>query len=92
MACFLQASDAYLQTNNQYLSLTDQMNLGVRVVELDTHFFDVSFVVTYASKDNPTPCPCALHTTCLHSLHAGDAMVNRVQRCLSTPKLNTSSP
>ena len=39
---FLQASDAYLQTNNQYLSLTDQMNLGVRIVELDTHFFDVS--------------------------------------------------
>ncbi|KAL3139980.1 hypothetical protein ABBQ38_004267 [Trebouxia sp. C0009 RCD-2024] len=34
------ASDAYLQTNNQYLSLTDQMNLGVRIVELDTHFFD----------------------------------------------------
>ena len=38
----MQASDAYLQTNNQYLSLTDQMNLGVRIVELDTHFFDVS--------------------------------------------------
>ena len=44
-SAFLQASDAYLQTNNQYLSLTDQMNLGVRIVELDTHFFDVSFVV-----------------------------------------------
>lgn len=38
----MQASEAYLQTNNQYLSLTDQMNLGVRIVELDTHFFDVS--------------------------------------------------
>lgn len=37
----LQASEAYLQTNNQVLSLTDQMNLGVRIVELDTHFFDV---------------------------------------------------
>lgn len=34
------ASEAYLQTNNQFLSLTDQMNLGVRIVELDTHFFD----------------------------------------------------
>ena len=39
---YLQASEAYLQTNNQFLSLTDQMNLGVRIVELDTHFFDVS--------------------------------------------------
>ena len=39
--CDLQASEAYLQTNNQVLSLTDQMNLGVRIVELDTHFFDV---------------------------------------------------
>ena len=38
----MQASEAYLQTNNQFLSLTDQMNLGVRIVELDTHFFDVS--------------------------------------------------
>ena len=39
---YVQASEAYLQTNNQFLSLTDQMNLGVRIVELDTHFFDVS--------------------------------------------------
>lgn len=48
---FLQASDAYLQTNNQYLSLTDQMNLGVRIVELDTHFFDVSFITGQPAND-----------------------------------------
>ena len=29
---------AILRTNNQWLSLTDQLNLGVRVVELDTHW------------------------------------------------------
>lgn len=28
-----------ISTNNQWLSLTDQLNLGVRVVELDTHWF-----------------------------------------------------
>lgn len=30
--------DAMLRTNNQYLSLTDQLNLGVRSLELDTHW------------------------------------------------------
>ena len=30
--------DAPLRTNDQVLSLTDQMNLGVRAVELDVHF------------------------------------------------------
>jgi hypothetical protein len=28
-----------LRTSNQWLSLTDQLRLGVRAVELDTHFF-----------------------------------------------------
>ena len=31
-------STALLRTNNQWLSLTDQLNLGVRVVEIDTHW------------------------------------------------------
>jgi hypothetical protein len=31
-----------LRTNNQWLSLTDQLNLGVRVVEIDTHWVLVS--------------------------------------------------
>jgi hypothetical protein len=31
---------AHLRTNDQWLSLTDQMNLGVRVIELDTHYFE----------------------------------------------------
>ena len=48
----VQASEAYLQTNNQYLSLTDQLNLGVRIVELDTHFFDVRLHCTYDMDGN----------------------------------------
>ncbi len=35
-------ASALLRTNNQYLSLTDQLNLGVRSVELDTHWVGVS--------------------------------------------------
>eukprot|EP00884_Botryococcus_braunii_P017639 jgi/Botrbrau1/4559/Bobra.60_2s0046.1 len=34
------ASDAVLRTNDQWLSLTDQLNLGVRSVELDTHWVE----------------------------------------------------
>ena len=30
-----------IHTNNQVLSLTDQLNLGVRVVELDVHYVAV---------------------------------------------------
>jgi hypothetical protein len=33
------APDAVLRTSNQWLSLTDQLNLGVRALELDTHYF-----------------------------------------------------
>ena len=32
---------AYVQTNDQWLSLTDQLRLGVRMVELDTHYIFV---------------------------------------------------
>lgn len=35
---------AILRTNNQYLSITDQMNLGVRALELDTHWVGVRCV------------------------------------------------
>jgi len=34
-------SHAILRTNDQWLSLTDQLNLGVRVVEVDTHWVGV---------------------------------------------------
>ncbi|KAG7401338.1 hypothetical protein PHYBOEH_001754 [Phytophthora boehmeriae] len=30
---------SYLKTNNQMLSLTDQLDIGVRFLEIDTHFF-----------------------------------------------------
>lgn len=33
------APDAVLRTNNQWYSLTDQLNMGARVLELDTHWF-----------------------------------------------------
>lgn len=32
--------NTHIQTNNQWLSLTDQLNLGVRVVEVDTHWVE----------------------------------------------------
>lgn len=38
-----QSSSDRLQTNDQVLSLTDQMNLGVRFVELDTHWVQVCY-------------------------------------------------
>ena len=38
----LQSSSSKLRTNDQFLSLTDQLNLGVRAVELDTHWVEVS--------------------------------------------------
>ena len=39
-----QGSQHELQTNNQWLSMTDQLNLGVRVLELDVHFVAVGTI------------------------------------------------
>jgi len=39
----LQADNARLRTNDHYFSLTDQMNMGVRAVELDTHEVEARF-------------------------------------------------
>jgi hypothetical protein len=36
-----QSGNSVLRTSDQYLSLTDQLNLGVRVIELDTHWVEV---------------------------------------------------
>ena len=38
----MQSKADQLQTNDQVLSLTDQLNLGVRMIELDTHWFQVN--------------------------------------------------
>ena len=46
----LQANNAVLRTNDQILSLTDQMTLGVRGIELDTHWFEVWFVSMHAIR------------------------------------------
>jgi hypothetical protein len=40
----VQSAADRLQTNDQVLSLTDQLNLGVRLVELDTHWVKVHAV------------------------------------------------
>ncbi|KAL4151004.1 hypothetical protein PRNP1_010390 [Phytophthora ramorum] len=32
-------ADSYMRTSNQFLSLTDQLNLGARFLELDVHYF-----------------------------------------------------
>ena len=40
----MQANDARLRTNDHYFTLTDQMNLGVRAVELDTHQVEVDLL------------------------------------------------
>jgi hypothetical protein len=42
----MQAGDEVLRTNDQVLSLTDQLNLGVRAVELDTHWVEVQNLIS----------------------------------------------
>jgi hypothetical protein len=39
--------NSVLRTNDQWLSLTDQLNLGVRVIELDTHWIDGSLRIAH---------------------------------------------
>ena len=60
----VQATDpGTLRTNDQWFSLTDQMQLGVRVIELDTHWFAVS-----AAKPLELDCQLEpLHSGPLHS-------------------------
>ena len=41
----MQSSSSKLRTNDQFLTLTDQLNLGVRAVELDTHWVEVGINV-----------------------------------------------
>ncbi len=43
-------SDAPLQTNDQLFSLTDQLNLGVRSLELDTHWVRALMVCLICSS------------------------------------------
>ena len=40
-------SATLLRTNDQYLSVTDQLNMGVRMVEIDTHWVDGSLRVAH---------------------------------------------
>ncbi|GMF13715.1 unnamed protein product [Phytophthora lilii] len=42
-------SDSYMRTSNQFLSLTDQLDLGVRFLELDVHYFAASLRSAHCS-------------------------------------------
>lgn len=57
----MQSGNSKLRTNDQYLSLTDQLNLGVRGIELDVHWVEVSFFC-------PLPPPAFMRHTHLHAV------------------------
>ncbi|KAL4094890.1 hypothetical protein PRIC1_010541 [Phytophthora ramorum] len=42
-------ADSYMRTSNQFLSLTDQLDLGVRFLELDVHYFASSLRSAHCS-------------------------------------------
>ncbi|KAG7399172.1 hypothetical protein PHYBOEH_009530 [Phytophthora boehmeriae] len=42
-------SNSYMRTSNQFLSLTDQLDLGVRFLELDVHYFASSLRSAHCS-------------------------------------------
>ena len=63
----MQSSSSKLRTNDQYLSLTDQLNLGVRAVELDTHWVEVS------NQSSPESCH--------HCSHLKSAVLSRILGC-----------
>ncbi|KAE8895944.1 hypothetical protein PF005_g28618 [Phytophthora fragariae] len=43
-------SASYMRTSNQFLSLTDQLDLGVRFLELDVHYFASSLRSAHCSE------------------------------------------
>ncbi|EGZ11273.1 hypothetical protein PHYSODRAFT_518272 [Phytophthora sojae] len=43
-------ADSYMRTSNQYLSVTDQLDLGVRFLELDVHYFASSLRSAHCSE------------------------------------------
>ncbi|KAL3660834.1 hypothetical protein V7S43_014236 [Phytophthora oleae] len=43
-------SDSFMRTSNQFLSLTDQLDLGVRFLELDVHYFASSLRNAHCSE------------------------------------------
>lgn len=53
-------AESPLRTNDQWLSLTDQLNLGVRSVELDTHWVGVSDRIRGLPAFRPCLRPCCL--------------------------------
>ncbi|KAG6950263.1 hypothetical protein JG688_00014234 [Phytophthora aleatoria] len=43
-------SNSYMRTSNQFLSVTDQLDLGVRFLELDVHYFASSLRSAHCSE------------------------------------------
>ncbi|KAG3142895.1 hypothetical protein PI126_g14850 [Phytophthora idaei] len=43
-------SNSYMRTSNQFLSVTDQLDLGVRFLELDVHYFASSLCSAHCSE------------------------------------------
>ena len=62
----LQSSVDRLQTNDQVLSLTDQLNLGVRMIEMDTHWVQVRSLSCDRAMKHYL---CSHHvSSCLHAI------------------------
>ncbi|EIE27018.1 hypothetical protein COCSUDRAFT_83577 [Coccomyxa subellipsoidea C-169] len=49
------SSDSTLRTNDQYFSLTDQLNMGVRAVELDTHWVEGELRIAHCGGFHAAP-------------------------------------
>ncbi|CAK0733927.1 hypothetical protein CVIRNUC_000356 [Coccomyxa viridis] len=49
------SSSSKLRTNDQFLSLTDQLNLGVRAVELDTHWVEGELRIAHCGGFHAAP-------------------------------------
>ena len=84
---------AYVQTNDQLLSLTDQLRLGVRMIELDTHYFLVRALACVRALLTRARASCTLHTaaasTCRTSTTSstGSTRFHVCRACLSSHQL-----
>lgn len=84
-------ADSQLHTNNQLLSLTDQLNLGVRALELDTHWVGAAAAAAAAASRPPrsTLAPADRlrhpHGLCSCSFERGKALLSPPPPTLSLP-------
>jgi len=52
---------AYVQTSDQWFSITDQLNLGMRMVELDTHWVDDELRIAHCGGQHSVDVDNFLH-------------------------------